>query len=81
MIVPSEGVQGTSMQATTSMAQFWEVVAMRGTEGSSKVAFWAMPGGHRARHSSEIFQNPEFRVHAKGVILCEMACFCLLSTF
>ena len=22
-----------------------------------------------------------FRVHAKGVVLCERACFCLLSTF
>ena len=23
----------------------------------------------------------KYRVHAKGVVLCEMACFCLLSTF
>ena len=25
--------------------------------------------------------TPDLRVHAKGVVLCERACFCLLSTF
>ena len=30
--------------------------------------------------SAEIAQNQN-RVHAKGVVLCERTCFCLLSTF
>ena len=33
------------------------------------------------REYQELELEPEARVHAKGVVLSERACFCLLSTF
>ena len=41
---------------------------------------WTRPSGFILVLSLRDFPN-FFRVHAKGVVLCERTCFCLLSTF
>ena len=49
-------------------------IASRGQKRTSKIK-------KEAREVTVIFEIITLRVHAKGVVLSERACFCLLSTF
>ena len=42
---------------------------------------WAVLSVSHYRCRMRPFSMPNIRVHAKGVVLCERACFCLLSAF